>query len=44
VDFSESVFAALVSSIERNERGVSALPGTLLVPGKWNEGQALCQQ
>jgi DNA-binding LacI/PurR family transcriptional regulator len=34
----------LVSGIEHNERGVSALPGTLLVPGKWNEGQTLCQQ
>jgi hypothetical protein len=34
----------LVSSIEHNERGVSALPSTVLVPGKWNEGQTLCQQ
>ncbi len=34
----------LVSGIEHNERGVSALPSTLLVPGKWNEGQTLCPQ
>jgi DNA-binding LacI/PurR family transcriptional regulator len=34
----------VVSGIEHNERGVSALPSTVLVPGKWNEGQTLCQQ
>jgi DNA-binding LacI/PurR family transcriptional regulator len=32
----------LVSGIEHNERGASALPGILLVPGKWNEGHTLC--
>jgi DNA-binding LacI/PurR family transcriptional regulator len=34
----------LVSRIEHSELGVSALASTLLVPGKWNECQSLCQQ
>jgi DNA-binding LacI/PurR family transcriptional regulator len=40
----EHAIDLLVSGIEHNERGVSALPSTLLVPGKWNEGQTLCSQ
>ena len=40
----EHAIDLLVSGIEHNERGVSALPSTLLVPGKWNEGKTLCLQ
>jgi DNA-binding LacI/PurR family transcriptional regulator len=40
----EHAIDLLVSGIEHNERGASDLPGTLLVPGKWNEGQTLCLQ
>jgi DNA-binding LacI/PurR family transcriptional regulator len=31
----------LVAGIEHNERGLPALPSTVLVPGEWNEGQTL---
>jgi DNA-binding LacI/PurR family transcriptional regulator len=34
----------LVGGIEHNERGVPVLPSTMLVPGRWNEGQTLRQQ